>query len=187
MRRLAAIFLVFVSIPTFISAKYAVSWRHRDDWRHNARRRFPSFVCSDILKVTCTEYRVFCGVLATGVATPRLLAVLPQLASRRSVLACHNRSTCLPYASAGLIFRFWIGVAAIGVATLGVVLQVRTKCRTDAHLAKYSVLLPHRDDWRRFASIVPYGIPRLFLAYLEFSVVVARSPSVFRRRVGPYP
>jgi hypothetical protein len=60
MRRLASVFrVVFYSIPTFIYATFAALWRHPDDWRRKAWRRFSSVIFSDILRFTCTKYCVF--------------------------------------------------------------------------------------------------------------------------------
>lgn len=55
---------MFHGILTFICPKYAVLCR-----RYGARRRSSSVVFSDILRLTCTKYDVFCGVVTIDVTT----------------------------------------------------------------------------------------------------------------------
>jgi hypothetical protein len=119
-------------------------WRRHDAWR-----RFPSVVFTDVLRLLCSKYCVSWR--------------------RRD----NWRSTPLSYHQSYGVPRLLLALFA-----------VRSRCR-DAQrricnfvlnviprlmYAKYIFFLRRHDDccrdaWRRFASIVPHGIPILFLVW----------------------
>jgi hypothetical protein len=151
-------------VPRLLRASFAVRSRRRDTMRHDARRRFSNVVSNGIPRLIFAKY-----VAVATIGVPTLGVGLSQS------LHMTSRGLYWPH------LRFGVGVATIGA------------CFPSSYQISRGSSTLNLASFRGVATL-GFGLPASCLKAsrgfswpnLEFWVV-ARSASVFRRRVGSHP